>query len=123
MSQQKLIKGRKYVITGAAKGYEDFLKTFEIKYPQIAVAFDDCRFMIKDKNGVINHLFSKRFVYKSTTPATIEIYKSRGQFKFRVKSSNGKVLNHLFNSKQGCKKGIKALEEALQDYIIVDKTK
>lgn len=54
---------------------------------------------------------------------TIEIYKSRGQFTFRVKGANGKKLNHLFDSKQGCKNGILALKKALENYKIVDLTK
>ena len=60
---------------------------------------------------------------KEPKTQTIEIYKIRGEFKFRVKGANGKTLNHLFNSKQGCKKGIEALAKAMSNYKIVDLTK
>lgn len=117
----KLIKGRKYIITGAAnENSEKVCNSYDIKFPQ-TVEFNGGFFIVKDMHGDKEKWFPLYFKY--TRSATIEIYKSLGQFKFRVKSSNGKVLNHLFNSKQGCKKGIKALQEALKDYVIVDKTK
>ena len=62
-------------------------------------------------------------LHPTTNPATIEKYKSRGQITFRVKSSNGKVLNHKYNTNQGCDKGIKALEKAMSNYKVIDLTK
>ncbi len=61
--------------------------------------------------------------FQLANPSTVEIYTSRGAFKFRVIGTNGKVLNHLFNSKQGCKKGIEAFAKAMSNYKIVDLTK
>jgi len=60
---------------------------------------------------------------REAKPATIEKYKSRGQITFRVKSSNGKVLNHKYNTSQGCDKGIEALKKALSNYKVIDLTK
>lgn len=68
------------------------------------------------------HEENLRLFEQPKTP-TIEIYKSRGQFTFRVKGANGKKLNHLFQTKQGCKNGILALKKALENYKIVDLTK
>lgn len=73
--------------------------------------------------GVFYHHPSKFKLIREPKTATIEIYKSRGQFKFRVKGANSKTLNHLYNSKQGCKKGIEALAKAMSNYKIIDLTK
>ena len=87
---------------------------------------DKCPFVMWEVEGVkfkwaqYEHLLR---LAKEPKTATIEIYKSRGQFKFRVKGANGKTLNHLFNSKQGAKKGIAALAKALSNYKVIDLTK
>lgn len=54
--------------------------------------------------------------------ATIEINKNSKGFYFTVKGANGKVLNHDFNDKASAKRGIKALEKAMQNFVIVDNT-
>lgn len=121
MALPKLVKGKRYVITGAAPG-NNILKPFGIKYPQ-SVLFDGIHFRVKDKKGITQKWFPGRFIYKPLRIAKVEIYKSRGEYKFRVKAANGKKLNHQFNDKRSCKRGIEALQEALCGYIIVDLTK
>ena len=118
----KLIKGKKYVITGFKDAdNKKECRGFGIKFPQKVEYNGSGFFKLKDKDGEGSY-FTCRFLIE-TSPATIEIYKSRGQFTFRVKGANGKKLNHLFNSKQGCKKGILALKKAMENYKIVDLTK
>jgi uncharacterized protein YegP (UPF0339 family) len=122
----KLIKGKKYVITGfnEAINTKEEIKMikslYAVKFPQ-TVLYGGEYFLVKDNTGISEYAV-KWFIFKETNPATIEIYKSRGQFKFRV-INNGKVLNHLYQSKQGCKKGIEALAKAMSNYKIVDLTK
>ena len=124
----KLIKGKKYVITGYKNEEEKKLNHgLGIKFPQ-TVEHDGSKFFsLKDKDGE-SYYFTWRFTVKEIKvkepkTATIEIYKSRGQFKFRVKGANSKTLNHLYNTKQGCKKGIEALKKAMENYKIIDLTK
>lgn len=119
----KLIKGKKYVITGYKNEKERKINHgFGVKFPQ-TVEYDGSGFFIlKDKSGSSIY-FTWRFAIKDFYSGTIEIYPSRGQFKFRVKGANSKTLNHLYNSKQGCKKGIEALAKAMSYYKIIDLTK
>lgn len=119
----KLIKGKKYVITG----FKDSINAKElrkegIKFPQIVKHDASSFFSLKDKGGE-GQYFTWRFTVEPFIPATIEIYKSRGAFTYRVKGANGAVLNHKYDTKQGCKKGILALKKALENYKIVDLTK
>lgn len=117
----ELIKGKKYVVTGFKDAEQKKeCRGFGIKFPQTVVYYGGF-FKLKDKDGEGSY-FTWRFLIE-TNPATIEIYKSRGQFTFRVKGANSKTLNHLFNTKQGCKKGIEALKKALENHKIVDLTK
>jgi uncharacterized protein YegP (UPF0339 family) len=85
------------------------------------VKWDEVKVSAKDDNYWFQN--EEDLKLYDPNPATIEIYKSRGQFKFRVKGANGKTLNHLFNSKQGAKKGIAALAKALSNYKVIDLTK
>lgn len=117
----KLIKGRKYVITGAAnKASKKILKEFGVKLPQEVIC-NGTSFQVKDSTGDFGYAVS-HFVFHDKNQAKIEINKNRKGFYFTVKSSNGKVLNHDFNDKASAKRGIKALEKALSNYVIVDKT-
>lgn len=122
MALPKLIKGKRYVILGAASGNERLLQVNGIKFPQ-TVVFDGNHFILNSKGRPPQIWFPKRFIYKSSRPAKVEIIKSRGEYRFRVKAANGKKLNHQFNDKRSCKRGIEALEAALRDYVIVDLTK
>ena len=122
----KLIKDKKYVITGFNKAnntkeeIQDIKTSYAVKFPQ-TVLYDGEYFLVKDKTGIAEYAV-KWFLFNEADAATIEIYKSRGQFKFRV-INNGRVLNHLYQSKQGCKKGIEALAKAMSNYKIIDLTK
>lgn len=49
---------------------------------------------------------------------TIEIFKTRGQYQFRVVAPNGKILNHRYNTKQGAKKGIESMKKAFENFEI-----
>jgi uncharacterized protein YegP (UPF0339 family) len=120
----KLIKGKKYIITGFKDSInEKVLRKEGIKFPQEVLCLGSSFFEVKDKSG-LSHYFTWRFKVKEVRPTpTIEIYKSRGQFKFRVKGANSKTLGHLFNTKQGAKKGIAALKKALSNYKVIDLTK
>lgn len=122
----KLIKGKKYIITGfdTKQNTKDKLEDISsegIKFPQ-TVMFNGEFFFVEDNPGYYEYATSW-FNYKEAKPATIEKYKSRGQITFRVKSSNGKVLNHKYNTSQGCDKGIEALKKALSNYKVIDLTK
>lgn len=108
----KLIKGKKYVITGySSSENEEECKRYRIKLPQTVTY-----------NGGGSY-FTWRFAIKPFNQSTIEIYPSRGQFAFRVISTNGKKPRHLYNTKQGCKKGIEALAKAMSNYKVIDLTK
>lgn len=122
MALPKLVIGKSYVITGANDYFMELYKDYEIKFPQ-TVKYDGDFFFVESKQGIA--VFEpKYFVYKEfERKAKVEIYKSRGAIRFRVKGANGKLLNHQYNDKRGCKRGIKALEAALRDYEIVDLTK
>lgn len=122
MSQPKLIKGRKYMITGAAKGHKQDLKDSRIKYPQ-TVVFDGDVFDVKNGGGAYEGWFPYRFTYRAQKLPTVELHKNRKGHYFTVKAANGKKLNHSFNSKRGCLNGIEALRRAMADFEIVDLTK
>ena len=123
----KLIKDKKYVITGFNKanntkeGIQDIKTSYAVKFPQ-TVLYDGEYFLVKDKTGIAEYAV-KWFLFNEADAATIEIYKSRGQFKFRVKGANSKTLTHLYDTKQGAKKGIEALAKAMSNYKIIDLTK
>lgn len=122
MALPKLKRGLKYVITGPSDEHsKKYCNERGVKFPQ-TVIYDGASFLVKSNTG-INIWGTSHFDYKNARPATIEIYKSRGAIRFRVKGANGKLLNHQYNDKRGCKRGIKALEAALRDYEIVDLTK
>lgn len=124
MSQPKLIKGRKYVITGAADGenLRATVKAYGVKFPQV-VSYDGECFDVKDNDG-ISHWSVTFFTYKRNYKvAKVEIHKNRKGHYYTVKGANGKVLNHSYNSKRGCLNGIEALRRAMADFEIVDLTK
>ena len=119
----KLIKGKKYVITGySSSENEEECKRYRIKLPQTVTYNGGNFFSLKDKDGGGSY-FTWRFAIKPFNQSTIEIYPSRGQFAFRVISTNGKKPRHLYNTKQGCKKGIEALAKAMSNYKVIDLTK
>lgn len=123
MSQPKLIKGRKYVITGAADDQQlkEMTKRGGVKFPQ-TVLFNGVHFEVKDSDGVCKWDVSF-FTYKEyIRKPIVEVHKNRKGHYFTVKGANGKVLNHSFNSKRGCLNGIEALRRAMVDFEILDMT-
>lgn len=68
MSQPKLIKGRKYVITGAADDQQlkEMTKRGGVKFPQ-TVLFNGVHFEVKDSDGVCKWDVSF-FTYKAEKP-------------------------------------------------------
>ena len=124
MSQPKLIKGRKYVITGSADDHESarLCRYHKVKFPQ-AVVWNGEYFLVKDARGDDKEWLCSYFTYKhNSKPAKVELRKNRKGHYFTVKSANGKVLNHSFNSKRGCLNGIEALRRAMVDFEILDMT-
>ena len=115
----KLIKGKKYVITGASKVNPKFVKEQGVKFPQ-TVLFDGYWLMVKDKDG-INGWAKEHFILKEARPATLEIYKTKKGLTYRKIASNGKVLNHQYNTMAGLNKGIEAEKRFWENYKVVTK--
>ena len=53
--------------------------------------------------------------------ATLEIYKTKKGLSYRKIASNGKILNHQYNTMAGLKKGIEAEKRFWSNYKIVKK--
>lgn len=124
MALPKLVKGKRYVITGAAGSEEEkrFILKNEVKFPQTVEYNGEC-FLVKDESG-ISRWDSSYFTFKKyTRMPTVEIHKNRKGHYYTVKGANGKKLNHDYNSKRGCLNGIEALRRAMADFEIVDLTK
>ena len=115
----KLIKGKKYVITGATKLDPKFIKKCEVKFPQ-TVLFDGYWLMVKDKDG-INGWAKEKFILKIPRQATLEIYKTKKGLSYRKIASNGKILNHQYNTMAGLNKGIEAEKRFWENYKVVTK--
>ena len=124
MSQPKLIKGRKYVITGTSDGenLRATVKAYGVKFPQV-VSYDGEGFYVKDNDGLYRWGIGYFTFEEYRRKPTIELRKNRKGHYYTVKGANGKVLNHSYNSKRGCLNGIEALRRAMADFEIVDLTK
>ena len=115
----KLIKGKKYLITGASDIKPDFVKKCEVKFPQ-TVLFNGEWLIVKDIDGFSG--WSKEFfVLKCDRQATLEIYKTKKGLTYRKIASNGKVLNHQYNTMAGLNKGIEAEKRFWENYKVVTK--
>ena len=115
----KLIKGKKYVITGASKVNPKFVKEQGVKFPQ-TVLFDGRWLIVKGEEGV-DGWAKEHFVLKGDRQATLEIYKTKKGLSYRKIASNGKVLNHQYNTMAGLNKGIEAEKRFWENYKIVKK--
>lgn len=115
----KLIKGKKYVITGASSVDPKFVEEQGVKFPQ-TVLFNGDWLCVKDKYGV-REWSQRYFILKETRTATLEIYKTKRGLSYRKIASNGKVLNHQYNTMAGLKKGIEAEKRFWENYKIVKK--
>lgn len=60
-------------------------------------------------------------VVKTPRQATLEIYKTKKGLSYRKIASNGKILNHQYNTMAGLKKGIEAEKRFWENYKIVTK--
>ena len=122
----KLIKGKKYLI----KGFKDkatgkLLSSYDVKFPREAL-FDGEYFILQDNTGsyeyAVSHFdLNKVKLVKETRQATLEIYKTKKGLTYRKIASNGKVLNHQYNTMAGLKKGIEAEKRFWSNYKIVKK--
>ena len=122
----KLIKGKKYLI----KGFKDkatgkLLSSYDVKFPQEAL-FDGEYFILQDNTGsyeyAVSHFdLNKVKLVKETRTATLEIYKTKKGLSYRKIASNGKVLNHQYNTMAGLNKGIEAEKRFWENYKVVTK--
>ena len=116
---KKLIKGKKYLITGASDIKPDFVKKCEVKFPQ-TVLFNGEWLIVKDIDG-FSGWAKEFFVLKCDRQATLEIYKTKKGLSYRKIASNGKILNHQYNTMAGLKKGIEAEKRFWENYKVVTK--
>ena len=122
----ELIKGKKYLI----KGFKDKatvkeLSSFGVKFPQEAL-FDGEYFILQDNAGSYEYCVShfdlnKVKLVKDTSQATLEIYKTKKGLSYRKIASNGKVLNHQYNTMARLNKGIEAEKRFWENYKVVTK--
>ena len=115
----KLIKGNNYVITGASDIKPDFVKEQGVKFPQ-TVLFDGEWLIVKDIDG-FSGWAKEHFILKIPRQATLEIYKTKKGLSYRKIASNGKVLNHQYNTMARLNKGIEAEKRFWENYKVVTK--